>query len=70
MCSETLQEHSQVLLKAPAVMEVHLDAMRFDLQNCQILERLRPLRRSAGDFKSSWDRYAALQETLRALRET
>jgi len=29
------------------------DATRFDLQNSQILELLRPLRRSAGDFERS-----------------
>jgi len=46
------------------------DATRFDLQNIQILKLLRPVRRSAGDFRSSWNCYAALRETSRALRET
>jgi len=31
------------------------DAMRFDYSNTRIVELLRPLRRSAGDFESSWD---------------
>jgi hypothetical protein len=30
MCSQTLQEHSQVLLKAPAVMEVHSECYEID----------------------------------------
>jgi len=37
------------------------DAMRFDLQNSPILELLRPLRRSPGDFESNWDLCPALR---------
>ena len=44
------------------------DAMRFNLQNSQILELLRPLRRSAEDFEGSWDCCAALQDTSRAAK--
>ena len=41
--------------------------MRFDWQNNQILELLRPLRRSVGDFERSWDHCAALQGTWRRI---
>jgi len=53
MCSRTPQEHSQALLKAPADMEVHSGCYEIDYKNSQILELLRPMCRSAGDFESS-----------------
>jgi len=53
MCSQTLQEHFQVLLNAPAVIEVHSECYQIEYWNSQILELLRPLHRSAGDFESS-----------------
>jgi len=40
------------------------DAKIFDIYDSSILQQLRPLLRSAGDFKTSWDPCAALQETI------
>jgi hypothetical protein len=45
-----------VLLKVPEVMEVHSGCYEIKDENSHIVELLRPLHRSVGDFESSEDR--------------
>jgi len=59
--SQTPLEQSKEL---PDSARAFSGALRFDLLNTYILELLRPLRRSAGDFKTSWDCCTALREAL------
>jgi hypothetical protein len=51
--SEALQEHSQVVLKAPAIMEVNSGCYVIHNHDSQVLELLRMLGMSAGNFESS-----------------
>jgi len=55
MCSKTLQEYLQVLLKAPEVKLVHSECYNIDYWNSESLVLLRPLRRSAGNFETIWN---------------
>jgi hypothetical protein len=55
-----------MLLKAPAVMEVHSGCYENNYWDSPVLEWQRSLHWSAGDFESSWDQSANLWETLRA----
>jgi hypothetical protein len=58
-----MQEYSQVLLRAPAVMAVHSECYETDYWNSQIFELLRPLQRSARNVGSSWDISAGQRKT-------
>ena len=53
MCSQSPQEHSQVVLRAPEVMEVHSGCYEIAYLVSQILQLLRPLHKSAEDQESS-----------------
>ena len=53
MCSQTPQEHFQVVLRSPEVVEVHSGCYEIAYLVSQILELLRPLHKAAGDLESS-----------------